>query len=109
MKPQNIHQEILLLATTSFSKRQGCKKNSPETNNYHQSQMEHLEEICWNGLLAEMLPEVVETSPTGKRLCLWQIRQAEFFLQVELCLYPLPQEKQMSIDPYFFMTTVCYN
>ena len=109
MKAQNIHQEILLIATTSFSKRQWCKNDSPDTNNYHQSHLEQLEEICWNGLLAEILPEIIEPSPTGKKLCLWHIRQAEHFIQVELCDYPLPQEKHLSIDPYFFMEMVCFS
>ncbi len=104
MSTNILQQEILLIATTTFSKNQCCGKEPSEQNN-HQSHKEHLEEICWNGLLDEILPEILERSSAGKGLYLWQIRQAEFYIQIELCSYPSLLDKQLSIDPYFFLPT----
>jgi hypothetical protein len=44
---------------------------------------EQLEEACWNGLL-EIFPEIFRESANLKSLYLWQIKQAQSFLEIEM-------------------------
>jgi hypothetical protein len=52
----------------------------------------------------ELLPEII----TNKKLCLWQIGDSEFSLQIELSEYP-STEKRFSINPYYFLRIIGYN
>ena len=108
MKTKSTQQEILLMTNTSFSQRQLCEKDIPESNKYF-SRTEQLEDACWNGLLDEMLPGIIEKSSSGKRLHLRQIRPAKSFLEIELCEYPLQIEQEFSIDPYAFLPIAFYS
>lgn len=54
MKTDSIIQEIWLMTTTTFSKRQLCEMNSQEGNRCV-IPAEQLEAACWNGLLDELL------------------------------------------------------
>ncbi|HXL55851.1 MAG TPA: hypothetical protein VN958_06330 [Chitinophagaceae bacterium] len=108
MKTKSTQQEILLMTNTSFSQRQLCEKDIPESNKYF-SRTEQLEDACWNGLLDEMLPGIIEKSSSGKRLHLRQIRPAKSFLEIELCEYPLQIEQEFSIDPYTFLPIAFYS
>jgi hypothetical protein len=105
MKTEIIQQEILLMATTTFSNRQWQYKDAPQSGKTL-SNHEKLEEACWNGLLDELLPEIVEKSSTGKQLYLWQVRHGNAFLEIELCEYPMVIDHYLSIDPYCFADTI---
>jgi hypothetical protein len=103
MNTDILQQEILLLTGTTFSQRQLCE-NDPNKDRGYLSEIEKLEEACWAGLLDELLPEII----TNKKLCLWQIGDTEFSLQIELSEYP-SREKPFSINPYYFLRTIGYN
>jgi hypothetical protein len=103
MNTNILQQEILLLTDTTFSQRQLCE-NDPNKDKGNLSETEKLEEACWAGLLDELLPEII----TNKKLCLWQIGDSEFSLQIELSEYP-STEKSFSINPYYFLRTIGYN
>ena len=102
MKTNILQQEILLLTGTTFSKRQLHENDARDDSNLTES--EKLEEACWTGLLDELLPEII----TNKKLSLWQIGDSESSLQIELSEYP-KEEKQFSINPYYFLRTTGYN
>ncbi len=87
---------------TPFSKKELCEKDAPKSF-HHQSYAEQLEAACWNGLLDEMLGNIVEKTSSGKRLCLWHIQQGKSFLEIELCNAPEVIEKHLSVDPYIFL------
>jgi hypothetical protein len=105
MKTDIIQQEILLSATSTFSNRNWQYKETPQAGQTA-SNHEKLEEACWNGLLDELLPGIVEKSPSGKQLYLWQIRRGNAFLEIELCEYPMVIDQYLSIDPYAFASTM---
>jgi len=105
MKTNSIQQEILLVTNTTFSKRQYCEKEDP--GNSQLSQEEKLEEACWNGLLNDLLPEIISTS--NKQIYTWQIRQTKAFIEIELCTSPLRIGREYSIDPYYFFPSLCRN
>jgi hypothetical protein len=107
MKTQPVQQEILLMTTTTFSKRQWCAKDASHSN--CQSHTQQLEEACWNGLIGEVLPEIIEKPASGKRLYLWHIRQARSFLQLELSDFPRPLERYLSISPACFLPATYLN
>jgi len=101
MKIKIIKQEILLMINT-FSQKELCEKNGSQSF-CHQSYAEQL--ACWNGLLDELLNGIA----SGKRPSLWQIQQGKCSLQIELYDYPQIIEKDLSIDPYIFLSTVIPN
>ena len=103
MNTNIIQQEILLLTGTTFSQRQLHENDAREDSN-HLSENEKLEEACWTGLLDELLPEII----TNKKLYIWQIGDGEFSLQIELSENP-SSERQLSINPYYFLRTIGYN
>ncbi|MEX6688059.1 hypothetical protein QTN47_11170 [Danxiaibacter flavus] len=108
METNSNNQEILLITASHFSRLQLCDKNFSVNNDIF-SNADKLEEACWNGLLNDMLPEIIEKSSDGKRLPLAQIWQGVSFLQIELKeTYDLV-EMESSINPYFFMHVINYN
>ena len=101
MKTNYIQQEILLMTGTTFSSRQWCEKDPGRKNNF--TEKENLEEACWNGLLQEMIPEICDRSGGDKRLFLWQIKEGNSFIELDLGEVPEEKDNEFSIDPYSFM------
>ena len=101
METRSTQQEILLMTGSKFSEREWAEKISEDKNKL--SPTEKLEDACWNGLLSEMLPEIVQKTTDGKNLFLWHIRSCRSFLEIELGEDALVIEREFSIDPYFFV------
>ena len=64
MKTIATQQEILLLTGTKFSSREWAEKNVEDKNKL--SATERIEDACWNGLLDELLPEIMHLPFTQK-------------------------------------------
>lgn len=107
METKSTQQEILLLTGTKFSEREWAEKIIEDKNKL--SAIEKLEDACWNGLLDEMLPEVVEKTSDGKKLFLWHVRQCRSFLEIELSDASPVIERENSIDPYLFVSLIPLN
>ena len=103
MNTDILQQEILLVTGTTFSQRQLCERDG-QNEGKDLPQSERLEKACWDGMLDELLPEVV----TNKKLHIWQIADTESSLQIELSQYPA-NKKESSINPYYFLRTTNYN
>lgn len=101
-------QEILLMTGTSFSARQFAEKDD-QSNSKNFSKKEQLEDACWNGLLPEMLPEVFNKETDAHKIYLWQIKEANAFIELELSEFPEKIENYFSIDPYVFMNEKIFN
>ena len=108
MKPNIINQEILLVTTTSFSKRQLCETDRKDKNS-RLTPVQQLETACWNSLLDELLPEIMLQPTPHKKLYLWQMRPGFSFLQLDYGEFPLAVEKLTSIDPHNSLACMCYN
>jgi len=107
MNTDTIHQEILLITDSSFAHRFWAEKDT--TGRKPMTEIEMLERACWDGLVKATLPEIDAESLFGKKLWLWQIREARSFLELELSDYPSPKEKWASLDPYAFLETKSAN
>ena len=100
MKPQNINQEILLLTTNRFSKKQFCEKNSQPGELPAGNISEQLEKACWNGMLRQILPDIIKHE---SKLLLWEIENHESFLRISLGLQPPVIDDFFSLNPDFFL------
>ena len=83
MKANSTQMEILILTGTSFSASQFSDKNEAASKP-GRTEKEILTEACWNGLLPALLPEICEQIPEGKKIYLWEIKEADAFIELEL-------------------------
>jgi hypothetical protein len=102
MKANSTQMEIMLLTGTSFSASQISDKNDA-SGKPNRTEKEILTEACWNGLLAELLPEICEQIPAGKKMYLWEIKEADAFIELEMGELQEEKEKYFSINPYMFI------
>ena len=103
-----VQVEVLLITGTSFVTA-NCvtKDDNPASRLY--SEIEQLQEACWNGLLETMLPEVWIKPPNDGILCLWDVKEAAHFLELVLSEIPLPIDRRLSITPHSFLGYQVYN
>lgn len=108
MKPQATNQEILLFTGTSFTNRSfSHREDDKEQRNY--SAMEELERACWDGILNELLPELVGDASYDNNNYLWHTVSGVNFLCVNIGPHPVHVEKETSLDPYLFLNGVRKN
>jgi hypothetical protein len=100
--------EVLLMTGTNFLAGSWVPKDADPTAR-GLSDLEKLQEACWNGLLETMLPEVWVKPANDGILYLWDIKEARAFLELELSEVPLPFDKRLSITPHSFLAFQEYN
>ncbi len=103
MKKITTNREILLLSSSRFFQRDWCALNS-NTNTKKLSQKEQLIQLCWNGMLKEMIPEILETQPGNKPLTLWEINESGNMLDLRYGDINEEMNDEWSINPYVFLT-----
>ena len=108
MEKKYVQVEVLLMTGTSFGAENWISKDGNPSRS-RLSEVELLQEACWNGLLETMLPEVWIAPPNGGTLYLWDIREAQSFLEIMLSEIPLPVDRQQSITPHSFLAFQVYN
>lgn len=100
--------EILLMTCTSFLAENWITKDDNSAN-HHLSEIEQLQEACWNGLLETMLPEVLIKPSNDGILFLWDVKEAQSFLELVLGEIPMPTDPRLSITPHSFLCFQDYN
>lgn len=91
---------------TTFSAKEYTGKNeNPSSKN--DSQHNKLAEICWNGMIPEMLPELFEE--VYKKMTMWQLEECNHLLYVHLGENGLSPEPVFTINPYVLMATMNEN
>jgi len=108
MAKKYVEVEVLLITGTSFLAANRIE-NDPNTADRPLSEIEKLQEACWNGFLETMLPEVWIKPPNGSILYIWDIKEAKCFLEVKLGEVPLPIDARLSITPHSFFSYQLYN
>ena|SRR5689334_11097607 len=105
MKPQRVHQEVLIFTTTSLSQRSLFKKNSSRKD---ASVIEEMEEAFWDGFLNELVPEIMPSTPNIK-MVIWGVYAGEFYLLIDLANSPGVPSPKFSIDPNLLLSIMNMN
>ena len=87
---------------TSFFKRDWCAKSNNEQPK-RLSQKEQLIQLCWNGVLPGMLPEICEISDNNQPLTVWEINETKNLLDLRLGEFDQSLNNEWSINPYVFL------
>jgi hypothetical protein len=103
MKKITTNREILLLSSSRFFQRDWCELNG-NANNKQLSQKEQLIQLCWNGMLQDMIPEICETEPGKKPLTLWEINESGNMLDLRYGDFDQEINDEWSINPYVYIT-----
>ncbi|HYK44968.1 MAG TPA: hypothetical protein VEV83_07360 [Parafilimonas sp.] len=105
MKQHSINHEILLFLGTSFSRRQLCEINTGE-NMRSLAPARQLAMACWNGLLDEMLPEIMQIPSCSY---MWDIQTEKTYLKIDRGVsLPVPKD-DYSTDPHVFFCMLQMN
>ena len=86
----------------SFFKKDWCEKESKKGDK-KLSQKEQLIELCWNGVLPGILPEITETSFNDQPLTLWEINETDNLLDLRFGESNQSMNDEWSINPYIFL------
>ena len=109
MEPQPLYQEVLIFTTTTLSKRTLYKKND---SSQESSFIEELEEAFWDGLLNELVPEIVPAIRQPKMI-ISRIHAGNFCLFIDLTDNPgiiePNNEAVLSIDPHLLLAEINKN
>jgi hypothetical protein len=108
MAKNYVQIEVLLMTGTHFLAENWIKKDDNPAGR-QLSEVEQLQEACWNGLLEMMLPEVLIKPSNDGILYLWDVKEAESFLELVLSEIPLPIDRRLSITPHSFFSFQDYN
>lgn len=105
MKPQRVHQEVLIFTNKTLSLDALCRKNSSNKNN---SAIEELEEALWDGLLNELVPEIMP-STQNTMMVIWRVYVGEFYFLIDLADSPGIADPIFSINPDLLSSLINMN
>ena len=108
MATNYVQMEVLLMTGTSFLAGNWVP-NDANVAEHNYTEIEQLQDACWNGLVKTMLPEVWIEPPNGGILFLWEVREAKSFLELEISEVPLPIDRRLSLKPSHFLSFQVYN
>lgn len=108
MNSISTNQEILLLSNSTFLKRDWAERNTTESNK-KLSQNEQLIQHCWNGMLKELIPEIMETGRSKKQLSLWEVNELDHLIDLRYGDYDEFINNELSVNPYVFSRFCCLN
>lgn len=108
MKKITTNQEILLQGNSKFFQKDWCELNNNK-NDKKLSQKEQLIQLCWNGMLKEMIPEIFESEAGEKPLTLWEINESGNMLDLRYGDIDQSIDDEWSINPYVVMEFATMN
>jgi hypothetical protein len=109
MNPQYANQEILLFTGTRFASREFYDTDTENKEAGPMTTHEKLESACWDGMLGELLPNLVGATRSKAEGLIWKIITADNFLCINMGAYDEPVTGESSIDPYCFITSLNIN
>src|ERR1700750_3170840 len=101
-------KEILLAINTNFSRRLFCSRDEESAKEAAYTNDERLEAACWNGLLNELLPEVMEPFDNNT-LFLWRCAKLSSCIELEFGEQPPNIDPALSLDPYLVINAQVLN
>ena len=106
MKEKYIQQEIMFFLNNKFSENLLCEKNESK-DKPAASAREQMAEACWNGLLADLLPEI-SIKADNKPITIWEVQEAQNSFLLQLGTLSVV-EAEDSLNPYRFLNEARYN
>ena len=76
-----------------------------QDKNSNQAAAEQLEIACWNGILDELLPEIMHATSCDKELFLWEVEMRTSYLRISMGVCQPVLEEQFTLDPHIFLCT----
>jgi hypothetical protein len=109
MKNYNMQQEILFVTDSLFFRQELYEHNlAANSKQSGKVTVDKLEEACWNGMLRNWLPGVIQNTD-NKELFFWKIVVAKAFLYGALSEAPAKTERRHSLNPHFFFPLIINN
>ena len=97
-----VQQELLLRTRSQFALRQfELKQDSGIPNRI--SAHDCMRDASWHGYLPALLPEAFRSTEHAEALHLWEIRESDEILSMELGNTPKPVDSITSINPHLFL------
>ena len=106
MKKTSISHEVLLFTNTCFARRQFCERGNESTHQSHSSQLQN---ACWNGLILDILPDLIKAGTRDCPSYTWQVLPAGNFIEVRMGAQPFDLSHETSINPHLFHRTTLIN
>lgn len=107
MRSTTTYQELIVFTNTRFSTRDWSLRED-ESKGKELPPKEKLKNACWNGLIPELLPEVCEKT-YDPSLTLWEVFEAEHFVELVFGDDFQKTENFFSINPYQSLEGKLYN
>ncbi len=92
------YREILLVVNSSFAQKDFCE-NQPLEGLSSDSHAEKMIRACWNGLLVDLLPELVSDAEFKQKLYLSDICRLSLCLFIQMDTAPNTKEREFTINP----------
>src|SRR5204862_7402559 len=102
MRPISFSREILVVTTSSFAQRQLCERDSRDESS-HLTPTEQLEAACWNGLMSELLPEIMNDPFRKEKVFLWQVEAGSSYLRLSMGTLNPDFISDFTIDPHILL------
>ncbi len=106
MKQKAINYEVLLFTNTRFSKKEFSEKNFDRVNMPDSCQLQN---ACWNGLVFEILPDIIQPASAKNPVYTWEVAAAENFIEVKIGTAPYSIEGATSLNPYLLLSKKNFN
>ena len=99
----------MIFTNTSLSQKVLCETDNNDKNE-NMSQAEKLEQACWDGLLREMFPEIIDSgSKLSPKMFIWGIHPGKSYLHIDMTDSPGIIDFERSVDPYLFLPELNLN
>ena len=102
MRPISFSREILVVTTSSFAQKELCERDSRDESS-QLTPTEQLEAACWNGLLNELLPEIMIDFGCDEEIYLWQVETSSSYLRLSLGALNPDFTSDFTIDPHILL------
>ncbi len=103
MKQDFLQWEILIFTSTTFSQRELRSGARQDDSKPGKSAREQLKEECWNGRLADILPEIFAGQEIKENIFLWNIYDGDSFIALEMAEQQIFPEATYSLSPALFL------
>ncbi len=101
-------QEILLSPRAHFLQRDYMLRDE-KAGRINLSEQEKFLQLCWNGMLNEMMPEIIVKDADNKPLTIWEVNESPNLVEVKAGKLNFAFEDSYALQPATFLRNMCEN